>query len=225
MVEWLEELKKNPFWVLDASPWDTREDLIRKQGDMALFGDDALSRKALTALLHPQTRLEAEMHWFPQTEPERIRRFIRFLEGYEKGQHLSYLPTDSVLARFNAIRIQMNLFSVDHTDQLAAIFHSLAVLADGLFPKQIRDELNADRRRSKFLQLEQIAEVSSQIRQLLQMAVNDLLDRFPVEENKGEIKELSDRFQTEYKSRDSRYHNNYLMELVSEEMLFRIGKA
>ena len=221
-MEWMEDVRKNPFHVLGASPRDTREELIRRQQELALFGEEEAGGQALAALLHPLTRLEAEIRWFPQTEPETVRRLIRFLDKGGQGQTIICLPTESVLARFQALRLQMPLFQPENREQLTAVFHSLAAVADGLFPRQVTEEINADRRRSGFVQLEHAAaEISSRIRQLLQETVNFFLDRYSADQK--EWKKLSEAFKKEYQDRKSPYHNSYLIELAGREAAFRSG--
>ena len=101
-----EETKKNPFRVLEASPRDSREILNMKQAELALLGESASNgQAALTALLHPQSRLEAEMRWFPGTEKAETDRLLQFMESHGKYEPIPPFATSSVLARFNALRL------------------------------------------------------------------------------------------------------------------------
>lgn len=76
----IDTYRNHPFRVLGASPRDTRAALAERQADLALFGDDGASEEALAALLHPATRLEAELRWFPQADTEEVERLLRCVE-------------------------------------------------------------------------------------------------------------------------------------------------
>ena len=58
-----EELKKNPFYILKASPLDTAAQLNAKMNEALLFEENKEAEQAYLTLVHPQHRLEAEMGW------------------------------------------------------------------------------------------------------------------------------------------------------------------
>ena len=213
--------RKNPFCVLSATPKDTRETLIRLQGDLALFGDAAEASEALTCLLHPQNRLEAEMRWFPQTDQKLISALFAWLDdpAPEKPMPRFILPCH--LANFNFTRLILSVLPIADTDGLHAVFRSLSVAADTLLPRQVLSEINGDRVRAGFALLDSPDAIQIQLGSLLQETVRFTLAR--CENTLIFHKKLSEKVKQDYTDRASPYHNSRLMRIAAEELAQAAG--
>lgn len=66
----------NPFYILGASPRDTRRVLAEKTEARLLVMDESIVREAYHALTDPVKRLVAELEWFPEFEDDRIAEFL-----------------------------------------------------------------------------------------------------------------------------------------------------
>lgn len=66
----------NPFYILGASPRDTRRVLVEKTEARLLVMEESVVREAYHALTDPVKRLVAELEWFPEFEDDRIAEFL-----------------------------------------------------------------------------------------------------------------------------------------------------
>ena len=62
-------IKDNPFFLLGASPIDTKEVLHNKTEEKTRDLPEDVCRNAESILLNPQKRLQAEISWFPGVSP------------------------------------------------------------------------------------------------------------------------------------------------------------
>lgn len=209
---------QNPFRVLGASAEDTRETLIEKQREMALWGENARGEQALSALLYPQSRLEAELRWFPCTAGEEIGKLLDGLSRPRGWQPVQLFHTDAFLARFNALRLQLLAFPIRNVRELAALIHSLCTVADALLPAQVMEEINRDRAKSGFSQLRNPNELDALLTVLLRETVRAFLAACPPAVKPSELGALGTQLQKDMKDRDSVYHNSYLLDLAAEEI-------
>ncbi len=65
-------LEKNPFYILEASPTDTRASIVAKAEEKAFFLDSGSCEEAQAKLLNPSKRLTAELDWFCDVADERL---------------------------------------------------------------------------------------------------------------------------------------------------------
>ena len=218
------ETKKNPFRILNATPSDSRESLIEKQREMELFGEKKEGEQALSALLYPQSRLEAEIHWFPNTANEEINRLLAYVSNPQGFQPVPQFRTDSFLARFNALKLQLMIFPVSETKDLVALIHSLSTVADALLPGQVTEEINRDREKAGFSLLQKAGELDAQLTGLLRETVRAYLEAFSARTDRMELKRFGELLRTEMKNRKSPYHNSFLLDLSSEEFSLQSSK-
>ena len=212
-----ETYRKNPFRILSASPGDPREALIRLQGDQALFGDAAESARALAELLHPESRLEAEMRWFPQTDRALIDRLFAWLDLPRREKTLPRLILPCHLANFNYVRLVLSEFPIGSTAQLHAVLRSLSVAADALLPRQVMAEINGDRNKAGFALLSDTDAVVSQLRALFTETVRFTVSRSGPAVFAG-IRALSGELKKDYTDRSSPYHGSFLLRVASEDL-------
>lgn len=98
-------LKENPFAVLNASPRDNRHQLTEKADELSLL-EGAAAEEALAKLMKTNRRIEAELGWFPGTDPSVCETFLRYSEQLKNG---AGVPVPSVeglgcpLAQANAL--------------------------------------------------------------------------------------------------------------------------
>lgn len=210
--------RQNPFHVLNATPLDSRETLFEKQREMALWGENEQGEQALSALLYPQSRLEAEMRWFPCTAGEEITKLLDYVVSPRSLQPIPVFRTDSFLARFNALRLQLTLFPVSEVPELSALIHSLATVADALLPAQVMEEINRDREKSGFSPLTYPEELDAQLTGLLRETVQACLSACPDGLSSAELDAMGKRLRKEIKDRQSAFHNSYLLDLAVEEI-------
>lgn len=223
----IDTFRNHPFRVLGASPRDTRAALAERQADLALFGDDGASEEALAALLHPATRLEAELRWFPQADTEEVERLLRCVEEAlargdkpwsDASRDASGMPNmPSMLGQFNAVRLLLSTLPYHSPAQLESLLLSLSVVSDALLPRQVMDELNLDRRVAGFPELDEAAELEAGLKALFHETLRELLSHV---EWKGDRDKrgLAESLREAYTNRTSPYHNSFLLQLADHEL-------
>jgi len=216
-MDLLKMTKGNPFWVLNASPEDTRERLIEKQRDMAIYGEEQEGEQALTALLYPQSRLEAEMRWFPNTNTEEIDKLLTYVSEPKGYQPVQPFRTKSYLARFNALRLQLMIFPASGVNELSALIRGLSTVADALLPRQVMEEINLDRKKSGFSLLRKPEELEHSLTELLRETIRAYQEPFTTGVSRTAWKRLGKQLKAEMKDKASPFHNSYLFDLASEE--------
>ncbi len=65
-------LNDNPFYLLEASPKDTRATIISKAEEKVFFFENGVCENAQVILLNPIKRIQAELDWFLDVESELI---------------------------------------------------------------------------------------------------------------------------------------------------------
>lgn len=73
-------IKDNPFYILGASPRDSKQILHEKAEDKAFELPEDICRNAERMLLNPQRRLEAEVSWLPGISPNRVRVMLDIIK-------------------------------------------------------------------------------------------------------------------------------------------------
>ena len=212
-----ETYRRHPFWVLDATPRHTREELVELQSTAALFGDDESAAAALAALLNPQERLRAELSWFPRTDARVVKGL---LNAVLQGRPAFGMPfsTESFLAQFNAARLALATVPLVDVPTFMEVLLTLAELADTLLPQQVRDEINEDRARSGFPLLDDSDEMGLLIEGLLHETVGAYRNLRPAQLEGAVARELSAQLQERVRRRGTPEHNSLFLEYAAEEI-------
>ena len=215
---------ENPFRILEAKSSDPRGVLIRHQEDLSLFEAEAAS-DALNALLHPYSRLEAELRWFPQMKEEEVRELEAFLkEQQPKGEALRAkgLPSPaplyqggSFLAQFNVLRLSLATLQPQTYEGWRSLFLALAVAGDALLPEQVQEEINEDRRAANFTLVTDLEEVNQGIRDLFLETIQTQIQGVPVSRWPGL---MAREYERAYTDRESPFHNSLFLELAAREL-------
>ena len=74
-------LSQNPFYILQASPRDTRQRIMELAEERSLLTDPETCSQARLALTTPRKRLAAEVAWLPGIGPTRARNMLALVES------------------------------------------------------------------------------------------------------------------------------------------------
>ena len=140
-------LRNNPFFILHASLEDSHAVLQEKAAQAILLEDSENAEKALSDLLHPQNRLEAELGWFPETAPDEIEKI---LSCTQTGGVLPDFHTDSCIALLNACRCILRCWPDKFSEGMTGIGLCLTGALSQISTEQVMEELNRARRKSGF---------------------------------------------------------------------------
>lgn len=75
------DLLQNPFYILQASPRDTRQRIMELADERSLLADPETCSQARLALTTPKKRLAAEIAWLPGIGPTRTRNMLALIES------------------------------------------------------------------------------------------------------------------------------------------------
>ena len=214
----LNACRENPFYVLAAAAGNSRTELIQKQEELALFGDDARADRALSKLLNPQTRTEAELHWFPLMDAQETQDLVHFFENHWDDAEMPAQSIPSVVAQFNMIRLALSRFQPQNAEEFKAILRSISAAADALIPIQVMDEINHDRRQAGFQEINSLSEIEPQIRDLLEETAKAYWETMSGRISAAEQLELARAFRADYKDASSIYHNSYFLEIAANQL-------
>ena len=197
----LTDYRNNPFRILGALPRQTRAELNELKEEAMLFGGEEIE-KALADLLHPASRLAAELYWFPQTSAETISDIDAFISRAAKATPFPTLNTPSALAIFNTVRYMLATVPLKDENRVLSLIYSMAIAADGLIAEEVIAELNADREASGFPLLEDLME----IKHLLMTLQRETAVFFFSSIKQENLKTCCSIWKEQSKKRDSRYH-------------------
>ena len=214
----LDSYHENPFFILTASARDTRVTLIEKQEELALFGGEEKAEQAMAKLLNPQTRVEAEIQWFPLMETQESQDLIRFFERHRDDTEMPTQRPLSMLGQFNILRLGLSRIQIQTVSELKAILQSSAIAADALIPRQVMEEINQDRKQSGFPEITNQSEIELQVRELMRETIKAYLDNLSRGITGDELSETVKELKKEYVNASSPYHNSYFLEMAADHL-------
>ncbi|MBQ2990277.1 MAG: hypothetical protein IJD60_03180 [Clostridia bacterium] len=168
------DVYENPFCILGASAQDGAQRLIELADDAALLGDKR-AEKALSALMHSRSRLEAEMDWFPGAGEADIEAVLDYLKASETA---AFPPVGhlSALARLNACSLLLESWPVTDEKSALAVCLSTARAACGLSAAGLMEQINADRAKAGMQRIVQ-QDVLDRIGQVCRQTAKRLYER------------------------------------------------
>lgn len=172
-------LEKNPFYILEASPYDKRANIISKAEEKAFFTDSGICEEAQAKLLHPEKRLSAELDWFYGVSKDEISRIHKCISAKKE------ISTDALknISKLNATLHNLSIINyedhfkigyaiLDVDEQYANIdvqslldvinvCHKQAGMRE-VSQEEIERELNAKRDQIKQIVLDKVENISKE---------------------------------------------------------------
>jgi|GEM_PF-5510461 len=145
-------IEQNPFYILEVSTKDTKQTILDKAEEKALFEDPETIEQAKEALLDSGKRLDAELGWFVYASREEEQLLSDLLHGRNAGRtpiefHDSYDQANyqmAVIAKRNYTHLPENTFGKNTTD----ILRILEIDPDDFLYSDFLDEINKNREKS-----------------------------------------------------------------------------
>lgn len=146
----------NPFYILQVGARDSDSRILTQAEDLKLlFGID--TTQARQALLHPNSRLDAEIRYLPGVPEEEIAKIRAYMEQIlEEGvpgrrPEMTALPIpdfapEGVLARLNGASALLSGWPVSDLSSAKALILTVSDLVTQLSPETVLQELNEDRK-------------------------------------------------------------------------------
>ena len=142
------KLPENPFAILGASPKDSRHALTEKADEAALIGGAQVD-EALSALLQPNKRLQAELAYFPGASDDAARAFIEYEAALSDGKQPKMPPLtglESPLAQANALAAFFSAWPDSRMEYIIGLFRSLNRILEKVNAAETLAYINADRK-------------------------------------------------------------------------------
>ena len=222
-------LQKNPFFILHADLTDDHAALQRKASEAVLLEDTGEAEKALSNLLHPQKRLEAELMWFPETEDTEIEKLEAFCRAGGNGTGgqtpcptLPDFHTESDLAMMNACRCILGAWPAEYSEGLFGIGLCLAGALRGLTVDGVIAELNRAREVSGFPEITNREMVGNHLMNLRESILGDFSNRMK-KAKKGEAGKAASLLAEEYGRSDPLYEKNYYIQKMVETYMVTVS--
>ena len=176
------DLLQNPFHVLNASLFDSRQRIAELFEERVVQLDPQLCRRARAELINPRRRLAAEMAWLPGLGPKRAQNAISILEhSFSSLRYMTKLP---LLARANLLAAGIARLADSHpildvTDWVLELAEAFEKLRSDL----LYTTINNDRLVSGFREIADISMVEEALRnrrqyyrRIIEGALNNLTD-------------------------------------------------
>ena len=139
----------NPFWILDASPRDSKRILHDKAENKSFELPEELCRNAENRLLNPQKRLEAELSWFPGISPKKAKELVEQVElDAQNGYYDSVFFSDfDDLVYANALALFLSRVSVQNLDRECTekVIKDFCIATNNFDEDKIVASINEDR--------------------------------------------------------------------------------
>lgn len=141
------KIAENPFAILAASPRDHRHKLMEKADEAALLNGTAVE-DALGSLMKMNQRIEAEVSWFPDTDPAVAESFLNYEKALaENGKAI--LPSmeglGCPLAQANALVAFYEAWPVFDPECMVGLYFSMDKVLSQITVSGTLEAINRDR--------------------------------------------------------------------------------
>jgi len=174
-------LHQNPFWILGATPRDSKQRIGELAEERSLIVDAAACQKARSDLINPRTRLSAEVSWLIGVSPARAAQLVDQLhQGNFDVKVLAGLPP---LAHANLLAALFEMLDAETTPgTVAKLINVLACLTDEIKVEDALRDINEDRAVAMFAPVPGPDRLESELttrRGYFLSAINGALDKLP----------------------------------------------
>lgn len=165
-------IKENPFYVLGATPRDSRQKIQELVEEKELELDTSICSEAKMVLVNPRKRLSAEISWFPGVSIRQINTIVKSIEKDTiDPENIGKL---SSVAGFNAMLAYL-LSGVKLTPkQLENAIFDLAKDYDDIKSEQVMKIINEDRSISGFPEVTELSQINEEILALKDNAIHEI---------------------------------------------------
>ena len=138
-------LPENPFFLLKATPRDDEHDILNNAVEQKLlFGTD--TEEAQQLLLHPNSRLTAEIAYLPDLPDKTIEEIREYLSSEAGESAFPDLAEANPLARLNAVSDFLADWPVENDTRSAeAAFASILQILNEIKTDNVIEAINRDR--------------------------------------------------------------------------------
>ncbi len=204
----------NPFYLLDASTQHNRLKISALANEKLMTLDADAVTQAHGALTNPQTRLTAELSWFPGLGKDDLAKVFGYFNEMKNGRlpEPPGIPSPSGLSALNLRLYALPLRPFENAMRAAYSVLEISRLFGQLNPETVRAEINRDRYVAEFppVAAGETEEALRGYRIRIRLAVRDMTAVFP----RRDLIELAGLLAEKYASDDERYSGAVVIEDV-----------
>lgn len=149
------DLLQNPFYVLKVSPLDMRDRILESAEEQSLFGDPEECSRFCADLMNSRKRLVAEIGWFINTAPERIRHGLAAIER-ETADLISEIENFSSCEKFNLLNSGLSRKPSLSPEALGNLIAQIDMEYASIDLRSLSEEINDNRLVSGFPQVNEM---------------------------------------------------------------------
>jgi len=146
---------QNPFFILGASPRDSKAKIIELADEASLTKDSDLCDKARSDLTNPRNRVASEISWFPGVSPKKAKELVNLAVNSPE-----FILNEFTLPPLVLVNLWVPFFEAvndqDNVDLISDAVIRFADLLQQISPEQILRDLNEDRSVSGFSEISSI---------------------------------------------------------------------
>lgn len=172
------DLLENPFYILGATPRDTRHKIMELAEDQSLLSDADKCMEARTILIHPRNRISAEIAWLPGVNPELTREILNVMKT--PNQTLQSISEVTPITRANYFVSKFSRIRNFSTSNVVKWILAIARASEGIDSESVCLTINEDRSISGFPIIQDLSTLDTEIQkqkryygQTLSSAINN----------------------------------------------------
>ena len=173
-------LLENPFYILGASPRDSRHKIVELSDERSLLVDSHECLKARSELTNPRKRLSAEIAWLPGVGPKQTDQLIALLRSSPRDVlTIEKLPP---VARANVLVSGFTQLRVQNVSEIVKWILEISLSFEQFDSENLRSAINEERIVSGFPQIVDNAAVEEEIqerRRFFVSVIQSFLDGIP----------------------------------------------
>lgn len=170
------QLLQNPFFLLQVSIKDNRQEIIKRSGSLLLEVDEDEVAKASTQITILKNRLACELGWFLDLDLS-ASSFIK--EIFEKRDFLFKIDHLLEISQINILEFALKDDNLNLcANEFEQICSSLIFLYENLNLEELKDKINENREVSKFSFIESVGEIEREIEIKKRNCISLILRRF-----------------------------------------------
>ena len=238
-------IRSNPFYLLHAMPRESDQKLLDRVQEMKLlYGISAEEAETWKkALMHPGSRLAAEIGFLPdtpKTEADALRTWLEHAELRRKDskeaetgiaseesipEPADFFAPHSSLASLNGVAAMLQYWSVSTPERACAACLSLAALLGQIRAETVQEEINRDREAGGHQKEESLPAVAACLQEHQEAIMTDMAKRCMEALSPYAFRRLRILLAEQFSNADGPYYRSQILDRLVCRHLGHAGAA
>ncbi|MBP7509742.1 MAG: hypothetical protein KA807_18155, partial [Prolixibacteraceae bacterium] len=190
---------ENPFYILGATPLDSRRKINEFADDKSLLLNTAEITEARDILINPSKRLAAEIRWFPGLSKEQTSEILGLIADLQAGNRTEEpnIFEWNTLANLNAKLYAFPYRELKDIFKAKYLILEISRLYESISIKELTDDINHDRKIGGLPSISGTTEIEEAIRDYrddIKKTISQALSKLTQEQNIELITMLAQKF-------------------------------